>query len=64
MKNRKRGNRDSSKAGFTIVELLVAIGVFTIATGIIVGVFIEALKTQRRIIPERATACQFYTTLC
>ena len=49
MKNRKRGNRDSSKAGFTIVELLVAIGVFTIATGIIVGVFIEALKTQRRV---------------
>ena len=45
----RKEERKISQAGFTVVELLVAIGVFAIATGIIVGVFVEALKTQRRV---------------
>lgn len=33
--------------GFTVIELLVAISVFTVAMAMIVGVFIEIVKTQR-----------------
>ncbi|KKU91686.1 MAG: hypothetical protein UY23_C0001G0292 [Candidatus Jorgensenbacteria bacterium GW2011_GWA1_48_11] len=36
-----------SRAGFTIVELIVAMGVFLIAITLAIGVFVQALKTQR-----------------
>jgi len=41
--------RRSANEGFTLVELLVAMGVFVILLGIIVGIFISALRTQRSL---------------
>ena len=38
------------KDGFTIVELLVAMGVFIVLLGIVVGTFIGSLKSQRSIV--------------
>lgn len=40
----------SSRAGFTFVELLVAIALFSIVVSIAVGGFVQALRTQRRVI--------------
>jgi prepilin-type N-terminal cleavage/methylation domain-containing protein len=37
------------RSGFTIIELLVAIGLFTIVVTIAVGGFTNALKTQRQV---------------
>lgn len=35
------------QGGFTIAELMIAIGVFSIAASLIVGVFVNALRAQR-----------------
>ena len=40
----------SNSRGFTIVELLVAMGLFVILIGIATGGFIRALRTQRLIV--------------
>ena len=40
----------SKKEGFTVVELIVAMGLFVILLGIVSGSFINALRTQRRIV--------------
>ncbi|MEK7608822.1 MAG: prepilin-type N-terminal cleavage/methylation domain-containing protein [Patescibacteria group bacterium] len=39
-----------SREGFTFIELLVAIALFSIVVSIAVGGFVQALRTQRRII--------------
>lgn len=39
-----------SRGGFTFVELLVAIALFSVVVSIAVGGFVQALRTQRRII--------------
>ena len=36
--------------GFTMIELLVAMGVFIIIVGVAIGIFIRSLRTQRNII--------------
>ena len=40
----------SPRAGFTLVELLVAIALFSIAVSIAVGGFVRALRTQRQLV--------------
>lgn len=40
----------NSSSGFTVVELIVAIGLFTTLFGIVSGSFINALRTERRIV--------------
>lgn len=40
---------NKSRAGFTILELVVAIGVFSILVSIAVGGFVRALRTQRQV---------------
>lgn len=44
-----KSNFVNSRKGFTIVELLVAIGLFTTITSIAVGGFVRALRTQRQV---------------
>ncbi len=39
-----------SRAGFTLVELLVAIALFSIAVSVAVGGFVRVLRTQRQIV--------------
>lgn len=43
------------KAGFSLVEMLVAISVFTIVVSIAVGGFVRALRTQRQLAAIVAT---------
>lgn len=38
------------RAGFTVVELIIAMGLFVILLGIVSGSFINALRTQGRIV--------------
>lgn len=46
---RRYGKRRASKVtGFTLVELLVAVGLFSVVTSIAVGGFVSALRTQRQ----------------
>lgn len=42
--------KDSRRSGFTIVELLVAMTVFSIVVAIATGAFIRALRTQRQLV--------------
>lgn len=37
-------------SGFTMIELLVAMGVFIIIVGVSIGIFVRSLRTQRNII--------------
>jgi len=39
-----------ARAGFTIVELLVAIALFSIAVSVAAGGFVRALRTQRQLV--------------
>jgi prepilin-type N-terminal cleavage/methylation domain-containing protein len=41
--------KNYSKSGFTLVELLIAVGLFVIIISIAVGGFINALRTQREV---------------
>jgi prepilin-type N-terminal cleavage/methylation domain-containing protein len=41
--------RNASRNGFTITELIVAMGVFVIIVSIAVGVFVNAVRSQRRL---------------
>lgn len=41
---------NSRKSGFTLVELLVAMAVFSIVLAIATGAFIRALRTQRQLV--------------
>ncbi len=41
--------KNHSNSGFTLVELLVAIALFTIIVGVAVGGFTNALRTQRQV---------------
>lgn len=41
--------RFQNRSGFTLVELLVAIGIFSVVTSIAVGGFTSALRTQRQV---------------
>ncbi len=45
-----RSSQLAARAGFTLVELLVAITLFSIVISIAVGGFVRALRTQRQII--------------
>lgn len=36
--------------GFTIIELLVAMGIFVLLLGVVVGIFLNALRTQRSLV--------------
>lgn len=38
------------RAGFTVVELIIAMGLFVVLISIVSGSFINALRTQRRIV--------------
>ena len=40
--------KHAAVSGFTLVELLVAIGVFSILISVAVGTFARALRTQRQ----------------
>jgi prepilin-type N-terminal cleavage/methylation domain-containing protein len=47
MKNHQYQN--NSPKGFTLVEMLVAMGIFTIVVAIAIGGFINSLRTQRQV---------------
>lgn len=47
MKNKFKKNLNS-KQGFTIIELLVAMGVFLVVIAIAIGGFVQALRTERQ----------------
>lgn len=49
MKNHRRGGVKNNRKGFTLVELLVAMGIFTIVISIATGGFISSLRTQRQV---------------
>ncbi len=40
-------------SGFTLVEILVAMAIFSIVTGVAIGVFATAMKLQRKILAEQ-----------
>lgn len=40
----------SRRSGFTVVELLVALSLFSIVTAVATGAFIRALRTQRQLV--------------
>lgn len=40
----------NTRGGFTLVELLVAMGLFSLAISIAVGGFVSALRTQRQVV--------------
>jgi len=40
----------NSRAGFTLAEILVAIGIFGVVISIAVGGFVRALRTQRQVV--------------
>lgn len=48
-KNKNHNKED----GFTMIELIVAIGIFGLVIGMTVGIFVLALASQRRIIALR-----------
>lgn len=50
IKSDKKKNLLNSRLGFTLVELLVAITLFSIAVSVAVGGFVRALRTQRELI--------------
>ena len=41
--------------GFTIVELLVSMGVFVVLLGIVVNIFISSLRSQQAMVGLMAT---------
>jgi prepilin-type N-terminal cleavage/methylation domain-containing protein len=45
--------KKSKKAGFTFVEVLVSLAVFSIMMGAILSVFVSAVKAQRRVLAEQ-----------
>ena len=42
-------NRENNRMGFTLVEVLVAIGVFSIVVAIATGGFVSSLRTERQV---------------
>jgi prepilin-type N-terminal cleavage/methylation domain-containing protein len=46
---KRKGNRRCN-AGFTLIELIVAIGVFSTVVSIAVGGFVRVLRTQRQVV--------------
>jgi len=42
--------RADSRSGFTVTELIVAMGVFVVIVSIAVGVFVNAVRNQRRLV--------------
>lgn len=42
--------KSNQQRGFTLMELIVAIGVFSVAVSIIVGIFLSATRVERRIL--------------
>ena len=42
-------NKKNSNAGFTLVELMIAVALFTIIVAIAIGGFTNALRTQRQV---------------
>jgi prepilin-type N-terminal cleavage/methylation domain-containing protein len=44
-----RRHKESSQRGFTLIEVLVAIGVFSIVVAIATGGFVNSLRTQRQV---------------
>lgn len=50
MKNKtKKHHIKGIREGYTLLELIVAIGIFSIGLAIVVGVFTQALRTQRSL---------------
>jgi prepilin-type N-terminal cleavage/methylation domain-containing protein len=41
------------KAGFTLVEMLVSLAIFSLVMGMALSVFVSAVKSQRRILAEQ-----------
>ena len=40
-------------AGFTLIEMLVAVAIFSIVTGLAMGIFVTAMKSQRKILAQQ-----------
>jgi len=49
MKNRNHRYQKNNKKGFTLVEVLVAMGIFAIVVAIATGGFVNSLRTQRQV---------------
>ncbi len=50
----QRCRRAKSKSlGFTLVEILVAMAIFSIVTGVAIGIFAMAMKSQRNILAQQ-----------
>jgi len=54
---RSRGSDRSvgelKNSGFTLVEMLVAVAIFSIITGVAIGIFVMAMKEQRKILAQQ-----------
>lgn len=47
------GNKNNKKNGLTMIELIVAVGIFGLVISMVSGIFILSLQSQRRIIALR-----------
>jgi len=47
------GAKHMKQHGFTLVELMVAVAIFTFITAMVAGLFVAAIKAQRRILAQQ-----------
>lgn len=53
MQNRKQKKRNNKNNGFTLIEVVVVAGIFSVLMIVISGVFIAALKAERNILESK-----------
>lgn len=46
-------NKNSNESGLTMIELIVAIGIFGLVISVVIGIFVLAVISQRRVIAVR-----------
>ena len=44
---------DRQEKGFTLVEILVAVAIFSIVVSVAIGIFVMAMKSQRKILAQQ-----------
>lgn len=49
----KQGSKATLKQGFTPIELMVGIAVFTFIVAIVAGIFVTAVRVQRRVLAQQ-----------
>lgn len=46
---RKKFRKNMSESGLTVIELIVAVGIFSLVIGMTIGIFVVSITTQRRV---------------